>query len=246
MILSSKISLALCLAYYNDRKCLKRMLKSLFPIPVEYRDNIALIAIDGLCKGFDNNDNNDNNNNNIKSTDGSYELIEWFKKQKNTIKVINTVTPTVMSERDKRQMYVDIAAKQKIDFLLIVDCDEYFHVINWKKLFEELETIKNSHKKGGVFSIFSTNVDTSGTKQKYSATGYWPRLWYRPEQMHYTTAHNRFKRRDSDDIRTGDSIRELSDEIIEMHHNPTDCRPAERLEKRRHYKSILGVLESHS
>jgi hypothetical protein len=250
--------LGLGVCYYNDRECLKRLIKSIYHIiPHDFfhdnnnnnnnNNSIAFIGVDGKFYGY--------GSEAVKSTDGSYELIEEFKKrEEQRIKVINTVTPTPMREREKRQLYVDIAAKIGCEFLIVIDADDYFGPdVNWNAFFEqELPRIRKSsdrtnnlvhYIKSVEITTTNTTTNTTTTTTTTSSTTFRPRLWYKPELLHYTTRHYVFERRDKIPV-IGESER-ISEDVMQLYHNPNDCRCHDRLEKRRVYSDNLEYFETH-
>ena len=226
------IKLGICVSYFDDIECLKSLIISIFPIPVEYKQNIVFIGIDGKYRGYD-------QEGSAGSKDGSYELIEWLRKQ-NKIEVINTTTPVTFNERDKRQKYIDVAADRGLTFCLILDSDESLKV-NWKAFFEEeLTKIVESNYTNNIYTVKCTDLDIDGKGGWY--VGYRPRLWYKPELMHYTTRHSLFESK----IPMKGPRRAVSDNVIEIYHSQTQCRSSDRISKQKDYELQLEALESGS
>jgi hypothetical protein len=222
------------------------MIKSIFPVPEEYKDNLILIGVDGRFKYY--------SGKGVKSTDGSYELFEWLREQQkknnnnnnnNMIRVINQVTPKALPERKKRQMYVDIAADMGCDFILIIDCDDYFNPkVNWTAMFEQVlpEIIKKENGRSDISDVKWMDDDGDGSSELRPQ---WrPRLWYRPEQLEYKSRHYLFGRRDNTIRFKPNANRKIPEEIMQVYHNPIDRRDAKRLEKRKYYQSDLESLEA--
>lgn len=240
-----KILLGICVSYYNDLECLKRLLGSI-KVPSKYRDNVLLIAIDGRYQGFDS--SRPDTTYYRRSQDGSYELIELLRQQQhhNYARVINTITPTTFPERMKRQHYVNIASVQGCDFILIIDSDEWLEVVNWRLLFEELEHLLRyevvttaSNNSNGVSSSSNNNIFTihcvdlapgAATQPQYRK-----RLWARPESMSYGKKHSEFSARGV--------VRPIPSNIIQIWHDPIGCRSAARLQKEQEYRAALSTLE---
>jgi hypothetical protein len=229
-----KLRLGICLSYYNDRECLKRLLQSLKPPPHKYKQNATLIAIDGRYRGYD--QSKPDISEYRRSTDGSYELIEQYA---NKFPTVNTVTPVTFDEREKRQKYVDIASTLDCDFILITNSDEWFEVLYWEKLFSELDNILKykenvgveNNNNNNVFSVHCVNVENTNKPQ------YRKRLWHRPELM------QQYRERHWESNIRGE-VRSLSSNIIQVWHDPAGCRSAERQELQRDYESRLGYLKA--
>lgn len=222
----TNVRLAIGLSYYNDRECLKRLLKSI-RVPHRYRQDVILIAIDGRYRGYDSEKPDESEYR--RSTDGSYELIE---RNSASIRTVNTVTPITLDEREKRQQYVDLATKLGCDFLLITDADEWFEVLNWQRLFEELSDIRENER--GVNNVFTIHcVDVGNDQPQYRK-----RLWAKPETMRYGDRHWRFSIRGV--------VRPIPSDLIQIYHDSSSCRTAERLQKQREYEDNLESLESGS
>jgi glycosyltransferase involved in cell wall biosynthesis len=224
------IKLGICLTYFNDKECLGRLLKSI-KVPAKYKDNVMLIAIDGQYRGYDewNTDYPRVDAPTIRSSDGSYELIEQNATKKK-VRTINTATPKNIEERHKRQQYVDIAKMQGCDFIIIIDSDEWFEVLNWQRLFEELQDIKEMES--GVNNVFTVHcVDVGNDQPQFRK-----RLWTNLETVRYADRHWRFSIRGI--------VRPIPSDIIQIYHDSSTCRSAQRQQKQRDYESRLESLES--
>jgi hypothetical protein len=231
--MSFQVKLGICLSYYNDRGCLRRLLQSLKLPPHKHKQNVSLIAIDGRYRGYD--ESKPDISEYRRSTDGSYELIEQYA---NKFPTVNTVTPVTFDEREKRQKYVDIASMLGCNFILIINSDEWFEVLYWEKLLSELENIILKYKENvgvdnnnnNVFSVHRVDVGNNNQPQ------YRKRLWYRPELMQYGDRHWKFNIRGE--------VRPFSSDIIQIWHDPAGCRSAERQKLQRDYESRLGYLKA--
>jgi hypothetical protein len=152
-----KIACGYC--YYNDVESIKRGLPT-FADKVDY-----IFAIDGkfsLRNGPDYSD------------DGSTEYLQSFK---NVI-----IERFVGMEHDKRQKYIDLAVKNNVDVLIIIDSDEYVDSADWDLFRENLSKIINSEQ-----NIHGVNFFTDGNITQY------PRIWIRPHQIKYWNAHCLFE-----------------------------------------------------
>lgn len=162
-------------------------------------------------------------------------------------------------EREKRQCYIDIAAKQKIPFLLILDSDEYIECPKPLSLLKELKSIERqwldsnvgtSHTKPLVGNVVNIEfIETDPLTGSAISVTYRPRLWYRPEDMYYTTKHYYFKSKKSK-IQTGSyaegsEFRTLAlSSNLKIWHDQHSCRPEERQQQSRYYEiESLPTLE---
>ena len=152
-----KIGIGFC--YYQDVESIKR------GIPTFVNDVDYIFAIDGkfsLRNGPE------------YSTDGSTEFLQQFK---NVI-----IEKFIGMEHDKRQRYIDLAVKHKVDVLIIIDSDEYVSNADWKLFRENLEKILDSDQ-----NIHGVNFFTDNNITQY------PRIWIRPHQIKYWNAHCLFE-----------------------------------------------------
>ena len=145
--------------YYQDIESIKR------GIPT-FIDNVDYVfAIDGRFSLRDGPDY---------SNDGSTEFLEQYK---NVI-----IEKFVGMEHDKRQRYVELAKKYKIDVLIIIDSDEYVDSADWTLFRENISKILQSED-----NIHGVNFFTDGNITQY------PRIWIRPHQIRYWNAHCLFE-----------------------------------------------------
>ena len=224
--MSFQVKIGICLSYYNDRDCLKRLLQSLKPPHNKYKQNITLIAIDGRYRGYD--ESKPDVSEYRRSLDGSYQLVEQYAKKFPTV---NTITPITFDEREKRQKYIDIASTLGCDFILIIESDEWFEVLYWEELLSELDDILKSEKVNLVDNVFSVHcVDVVNYQPQYRK-----RLWYIPGLMKYKDRHLKFEIRRE--------VRQFSSNIVQIWHDPKGCRSAERQALQKDYESRLGYLE---
>lgn len=243
------LKLGICCSYYLDVTGLTRQIKSLNPLPNPNTlpwFSLVYFGIDGRYFGYGDKWEKDYEHwpTFALSTDGSRRVLDWFRNSQYAIKVVQEHVKKPIPERQKRQMYVDMAAEEGCDAILIIDADEYFEPrVKWKKLALELERIRtyNLHK-GNVFCIKCVDLDNDGAGNQYK--GPRPRIWFNPQDMEYKDRHYKFGRKDSDDPATGYHVGTLPEDIIQIYHNPKDCRSESRLEKQRDYESRLSNLES--
>ena len=152
-----KIGIGYC--YYNDVLSIKRGL------PTFVNEVDLIFAIDGKFSLRDGPDY---------STDGSTEFLESFD---NVI-----IEKFVGMEHDKRQKYIDLAVKNKVDVLIIIDSDEYVSDSDWDLFKQNLEKILDSDQ-----NIHGVNFFTDNNITQY------PRIWIRPHQIKYWNAHCLFE-----------------------------------------------------
>lgn len=149
-----KIGVGYC--YYNDVSSIKRGLPT-FVNKVDF-----VFAIDGKFSLRDGPDFSD---------DGSTEYLEQFD---NVI-----IDKFVGMEHDKRQRYVELAKKYDVDYIIIIDSDEYILEADWKEFRENLE--KNKDSIAGV-KFYYTQKDWTP----------YPRIW-RVGHVNYWKTHNIFE-----------------------------------------------------
>jgi hypothetical protein len=211
---------AIGLSFFNDKECLKQCLGSL---RLELHPFFKVIAIDGIYKGF--------RSKSLLSTDGSREIVRtWRWYSPNSVYLYDYPN---LDERHKRQKYVDIASRKNINWLLILDSDEYLSLFNTRIFFKELRWIELENEgkteEGSIYGIHMYDAE-----QKYR--GFRPRLWYRPRKIGYNGKHNKF---------TGaKKVRDIEVEAIQITHCHKACRPEKRQELQLDYESRLPALEA--
>ncbi|UVF62437.1 glycosyltransferase [Nitrososphaeria virus YSH_922147] len=145
-------------SYYNDLESIKRGLPT-------FADNVDFVfAIDGrysLREGADYSD------------DGSTEFISKFPN--------SIIRKFVGMEHDKRNEYVDLAEEMDVDFLIILDSDEFVLEADWEMFRENLYQLRNS------------NNHIHGIKCYYNSKDFtsYPRIW-RVGKVRYYKTHNIF------------------------------------------------------
>lgn len=249
----NKPLIAVGLSFFEDVESLPRCISSILDNE-KLRPYFKVLACDGVYTGYPSDHH--------LSEDGSRQIIEDFIKQYPTH--IELRDYSNLLERVKRQRYVDLAASQGIPWLLIMDSDEYVQIIKPKAFIEELVYCESKWKEtnltpppgtkskvGNVFMVKSIDVDNNTGIP--SAIHNRPRLWYRPEDMYYTTKHYYFARKDQmqnikDKLTSWSDIvnctyTSLAVENIVLWHDQS-CRPEERDTKRLVYEQErLPLLE---
>lgn len=225
------------MSFYEDVGCIGRCLSSILDNNklIEY---VKVLALDGVYRGYP--------AKNPLSEDGSRGIVYDFQKQYGKDKVELYDVPN-LHERYKRQRYVDVAAEQGLPFIIITDSDEYIQCKRPISFLEELIQIElkwkdtnivhpeTSPKVGNATSIKCIDVDGQGFPAN---VGLRPRLWYRPEDMHYTTKHYWFKRRDQDGgvFDDGSQYYSLKVENLVIWHDHS-CRSEDREDRRKYYET---------
>ncbi len=163
------------IVFFDDEKGLQRCLSSI----QTYVD--LIIAIDGRFKHFE--DDHD------LSTDNSRKVVEL---------VPNAVyhSHPNLTEIDKRNKYLEIAGNKNIDFLLVIDSDEYA-IIDKSKFYENLCKIKEHKTSSHVNSKMNNTPDVYGIKifekhfekPDYIRERYIERIFYKPAGLRYHLIH---------------------------------------------------------
>lgn len=187
-----KRKLAAGIIFYDDVKGVDRLLASI------HQGVDLSICIDGKFPQFPSRSD--------LSTDGSREVVQSYD---NTLLV-----DFPASEHEKRSKYLAVCAEQGVDYLLIVDTDEYAEEgADWQAFRHNMvQAAEVKHQ--GLYNVFAVLIETNS--QEYAKTvqdkhymvwtkdnmtgieyGYYPRLWYRPEQMEYNQGtHYLFRNKD--------------------------------------------------
>jgi len=157
------------LCFYEDLESLKHTL------PTYVNDVDYVFAIDGRYSLYEGNDFS------------SQETQDYVKSFPNVI-----YEQFIGMEHDKRQQYVNLAAKYKMDALLIIDSDEGILEANWDLFYKSAEERFKQYPSENFFG-----VDYRYTPPDFKPTEYspYPRVWARPEECEYYRAHCIFKSR---------------------------------------------------
>lgn len=174
--------------FYNDCKSLKRTLDSLHD-KMDY-----MICIDGRFKHFDGKFST--------SWDGSRELVKSYDN------AILLDLPDCY-EVEKRQLYLDMAHELGVEFLLIIDSDEYVMEYNHEKFRQKLKDI-TEHQSYNQYNIFSVMLEVNspnynnilpeiiGTQKdiRNRTFQHYPRIIYKPGDVEYNTYHYFIRKKD--------------------------------------------------
>src|SRR5262245_45368674 len=166
--------MAVATIVYNARDELRRLYESL-PEPEQGGPQFWFV-IDGPFMDIINKEQYS------KSTDGTVDLIESFQEQQAKldygIHVVYDHAP--YREIIKRNRYLELCRIHKIDWLLIIDSDGFFHKqeSNWEDFRGDwLKKVQNNNG-GNVWNIPFV-ISPYGTREWYR------RAWFRPQDMSY-------------------------------------------------------------
>lgn len=157
--------------------------------------------------------------------------------------IYDTVVP--LAEHKKRGFASEFATQLKIDFLLIIDSDEYIDKMQtrWNE-FKKAAIETAAEKYDGMYNIFSCAVEHGN--QTYRSL---PRVWFNPHQVRYNKTHFALMVNNPKCPYVGDpkySHRIPSKELIPYLVIRSDYSFRDCQEKGRHtnYHNILGNRES--
>lgn len=160
--------------FFDDARGLERCLKSICPI-VD-----MVIAIDGRFRDFQ--EIHDT------SRDGSKEVVETFTNAK----YYNFPN---LTEIEKRNKYLELSQTQDLDFLIVIDSDEYA-IVEEELLRANLKEILIQKKYYEGFSDSNPEVygikmyDEQFEKQNFIVERYNERLLYKPGNLRYHRIHS--------------------------------------------------------
>jgi hypothetical protein len=176
--------LAAGIIFYDDSKGIERLLAS-----IESGVDL-MICVDGRFPEFPASKAHHGD----LSSDGSREVVKSFDKA--------LLLDFAASEYEKRSKYLSVCEEQNVDYLLILDTDEYAEPgADWG-LFRRNMVKMAEEKHNGMYNVYAVLVEVNSdeyvktikdkpyviwTRDNVKAIdfGYYPRLWYRPEQMEY-------------------------------------------------------------
>jgi hypothetical protein len=172
---NENVTTAAGIVFFDDEKGLQRCLRSI----QAYID--LIIAIDGRFKQFE--DDHD------LSMDNSRKVVESFPN------AVYYCYPN-LTEIDKRNKYLEIAGSRGIDFLLVIDSDEYA-IIDTKEFSENLAKIKDYKKNLNVDGRIEDIPEVYGIKifekhfekSDYIRERYIERVFYKPAKLRYQFIH---------------------------------------------------------
>jgi hypothetical protein len=221
------VTIAAGIVFFDDEKGLQRCLSSI----QSYVD--LIIAIDGKFKYFE--DDHDI------SIDNSREVVESFP-------TANYYCYPNLTEIDKRNKYLEIAGNKGVDFLLVIDSDEYA-VIDMNEFINNLAKIKN-YKTSAIGNDKLTDTpDVYGIKilekhfenPDFIRERYIERIFYKPSKLRYQFIHCNLV--DIDHLSRNFTTRKYTSEISGITlYNDDDLRSNHYLQKSIQYQRDL--LES--
>ena len=219
------MTIAAGIVFFDDEKGLQRCLSSL----QSFVD--LIIAIDGKFKHFK--DDHD------LSVDNSRKIVESFPN------AIYYCYPN-LTEIDKRNKYLEIAGTREIDFLLVIDSDEYA-VIDINELSKNLFRIKEYKTSGAP--VNGKSIDTPDVygikifekhfeKPDYIRERYIEKIFYKPAKLRYHLIHCNLI--DVDDLTRNFTIRKYTSEIHGITlYNDDDLRSNHYLQRSIQYQRNL-------
>jgi hypothetical protein len=160
--------------FFEDAMGLRRCLKSICPV-VD-----LVMAIDGRFRDFE--EIHDT------SKDGSSEVVETF----DNARYYNFPN---LTEIEKRNKYLELAQSQNLDFLIVLDSDEYA-VVDQNTLKTNLEEILRQKKydesfRGSIPEVYGIKMyDEQFERQNFIVERYNERLLYKPGNLRYHRIHS--------------------------------------------------------
>lgn len=175
-----KIGVGLC--FYNDLESLKRSI----PSYVEHVDYI--FAIDGRFSLLEGDDYS------------KQEVQDYVKSFPNVI-----YEQFIGMEHDKRQRYVDLARQYEVDYLLIIDSDDYIikEEADWDLFFKSAEERIKQYPEENFFALDLLYTPPGFIPREYTPL---PRLWVRPNECEYYKAHCIFKGKNKNAVRASATV----------------------------------------
>jgi hypothetical protein len=233
-MISKIITIAAGIVFFDEEKGLQRCLNSIR----SYID--VIIAIDGKFKYFE--DDHDI------SMDNSREVVESFPN------AAYYCYPN-LTEIDKRNKYLEIAGSRNIDFLLVIDSDEYAVIDKTKfsKNLDKIKEYKTSPNGDGDGKTMKDKPDVYGIKifekhfekPDYIRERYIERVFYKPAKLRYHSIHCNLI--DIDNPARNFTTRKYTSEIDGITlYNDDDLRSSHYLERSIQYQRNLLEREIES
>ena len=226
------IKLDIGYSFFNNN--LDEIKRSLFPIaPFVHK----IHAVNGRCKYY----------NAYPGSNFSYEdsaLIETLPNAK--------VYYYTGAEHEKRQVYLDAAVGA--DFLLVLDTDEWIYSVDWTKLYEELEFLKNDPylNNKDPYYLFRVNIyfhkdfEVAWNNVNPETWQTYDRLIRNPTEIQYDLTHYSYTKKQDDykhNWLSSPSFHKLQNLTIQSSSN---LRNRHVLDFRKKWKFNLTVEESQS
>lgn len=185
------------------------------------------------------------------STDGSRELVLSYPNA--------VLFDCPWPEYEKRQYYLRLCQEYAIDYLCILDSDEYAEAGDWASFRQEMyEIVQN--KFGGRHNVFSIYIQVAARAydnqvragevwiQEHDIQyGHYPRIWYQPYNMEYYKGAHYFYRMREPTHMYHNAIQVPSMEIIKAIKFRHDhlLRSRDHQWNRRKYQEWLVPYETH-
>ena len=168
MPLVDKITLAVGFCFYeNSLETVKRAIES-------WKDHVDVIyAIDGKFEEFESDQ--------LFSSD---DIRAYLKSIPN----VELVDVPNRLEHEKRQVYLDLCSRDLIDWLLIMDADEFItDETNWDMAKSRMMELSNEARLPMLFGMPYINPEKSKRELGY------PKIWRSPYLIKYMRTHNFFQ-----------------------------------------------------
>ena len=227
--------IAIATLIYNSREEVRRLYESF--VPREQGGPQFWLVIDGPF--------NDIVNKEAYSTDGTQELIESFQEKEADndlpLRIIYDNAP--YREDIKRNRYLELCRIHKINWLIIMDSDEYFVYYDWNAFRNNwLHAVQNSESK----NVYNMQFIVS----PYGSTEWYRRCWFNPGEMEYiNNSHYQYVNKEN--------YRKLSNELKVAYVEPTagnvlgltgghdhELKSNSMMEKRVKYQQWLRMYEA--
>jgi len=174
-MINRSLTIAAGIVFFDDEKGLQRCLRSI----QTYVD--LIIAIDGRFKHFE--DDHDFSINNSRKVVESFPNATYY------------CYPN-LTEIDKRNKYLEITGSKNIDFLLVIDSDEYA-VIDMNEFSDNLTRIKQYKTSSYIDRKTKDTPDVYGIKifekhiekPDFIRERYIERIFYKPAKLRYQLIH---------------------------------------------------------
>jgi hypothetical protein len=207
---------------FDDERGLRRCMNSIY----EYMD--LMIVIDGKFRYFE--DDHDI------SSDNSRDVVESFSNSE------YYCYPN-LTEIEKRNKYLEFAGDKNIDFLLVIDSDE-FAAINEAEFLFNLDKLRNSKMNsdrcdGDNSDVYGAKIfEKHFEKPNCIRERYIERIFYKPGKLRYQSIHCNLVDIDnpSRNFTTGKYSSEIHGITL---YNDDDLRTNHYLERSIQYQSIL-------
>jgi hypothetical protein len=220
--MKENIEIAAGIVSFDDERGLRRCMNSIY----DYVD--LMIIIDGKFRHFE-------EDHDI-SRDNSRDVVESFSNS------IYCCYPN-LTEIEKRNKYLEFADDNNIEFLLVIDSDE-FAVINEVEFLSNLDKIRNLKKNKACLDGDNTDVygvkifEKHFEKPNFVRERYIERILYKPGKLRYQSIHCNLVDVDNTarNFTTGKYTSEIHGITL---YNDDDLRTSHYLKRSIQYQNIL-------